>query len=241
MIRDAHNRTGRAFTLLEMMIAVAVFAIVLAAINGVFWGALRLRNKTVESIDAALPAEQALAIIRNDLAHIVAPGGTFFTQLQTSVPTTNRTTTSSMLPSAALQGINSPQFTISNALVDDNTMWSDIQRVSYQLVSSIDATAVGSELHRIVTRNLLPAIQEDSEQRSILSGVESIYFSYFDGSQWQQTWNSTNSTLKLPRAIRVEINMAAEERGRMAPPPLNLVVPLIDAGTNDFTQVASTQ
>src|SRR5437870_12733619 len=69
----------RAFTLIEVMIAMAVFAIVLAAINGIFWGALRLRNKTVESIDAALPKERALAIIRSDLANIVPPGGKFLT------------------------------------------------------------------------------------------------------------------------------------------------------------------
>src|SRR5947207_14101285 len=56
-----HGRT-RGFTLLELLIAVAVFAIVLAAINAVFYGALRLRNKTTEAIKEALPMQQALAI-----------------------------------------------------------------------------------------------------------------------------------------------------------------------------------
>jgi prepilin-type N-terminal cleavage/methylation domain-containing protein len=36
--------------LLELLIAVAIFSIVLAAINAVFYGALRLRNKTTEAI-----------------------------------------------------------------------------------------------------------------------------------------------------------------------------------------------
>jgi len=241
MIRRAHNCNARAFTLLEMMVAVAVFAIVLAAINGVFWGALRLRNKTADAIDDSLPAQQALAIIRSDLAHIVPPGGMFFGPLQTSAQSTNLSGASGMLSATGLQGASSPQFVTSNALVDDNTMWSDIQRVSYHLVTSTERDAVGRELQRVASRNLLPAFQDEPEQRTILSGVESIYFSYFDGSRWQQTWDSTNTTLKLPRAIRVEINMAAEERGRSAPPALELVVPLIDAGTNDFTQVTTTE
>ena len=71
-------RSASAFTLLELLIAVVAFAIVLAAINSVFYGAVRLRNKTVESIDAALPIQHALAILRADLSNIVPPGGLFF-------------------------------------------------------------------------------------------------------------------------------------------------------------------
>src|SRR4051812_4166333 len=99
-----------AFTLIEMMIALAVFAVVLAAINGVFWGALRLRKKTVESIDAALPKERALAIMRNDLANIVPPSGKFFTTFTTTGTTTN----ANGVAMTTMPGQNSPEFTVSN-------------------------------------------------------------------------------------------------------------------------------
>lgn len=231
MMRLTNFKTARAFTLLEVMVAVVVFAIVLAAINGVFWGALHLRKKMAESIDAALPTEQALAIIRNDLVNIVPPGGTFFAQLQTTTASTN---TSSMggLPTSAQQGVSSPQFTTSSGAVDDRTYWSDVQRVSYYLSNH--------ELHRTVTRNLLPVVQQDYEEESILTGVESIYFYYHDGSQWKAAWDPATETLKMPRAIKVQIAMAQTERGKLAPPALELVVPIVDAGTNT-TQVASTQ
>src|SRR5436309_5204412 len=65
-----------AFTLIEVLIAAAAFAIVLAAINAVFYSALRLRNKTAAALDEALPLQQAVAIIKRDLANIVVPGGT---------------------------------------------------------------------------------------------------------------------------------------------------------------------
>ena len=61
-----------AFTLLEILIAVAAFAIVLAAINTVFYSALRLRNSTTAAIERALPMEHALGIIKRDLANIAA-------------------------------------------------------------------------------------------------------------------------------------------------------------------------
>src|SRR6476620_2299644 len=65
---------NRAFTLLEILIAVSIFAIVLAAINAVFYAAVRLRNHTVAMIDKSVPIELALATIRRDLLSIVPPG-----------------------------------------------------------------------------------------------------------------------------------------------------------------------
>ena len=115
--------------------------------------------------------------------------------------------------------------------IDDSTMWSDVQRVSYQLVSSTNGAA-GRDLYRTVTRNLTPAVQQRAEQQPILSGLQSIYFSYHDGSMWKETWDSTSEFLILPRAIKVQLQMASEERGRALPPPIELVVPLVDAGTN---------
>jgi general secretion pathway protein J len=223
-----------AFTLIEVMIALAVFAIVMAAINGIFWGALRLRNKTVASIDATLQPSRALGIIRNDLENIVPPGGKFFTTFTTTVPSTNSAvgTLMSMMP-----GQNSPEFTTSNALIDDSSNWGDIQRVSYQVANSTNG-GYGQVLYRNVTRNLLPSLAMAGEQQVILTGVQSIYFYYHDGQQWKQTWDSTNEVYRLPRALKVEIQMASEERGRQAPPPYEMIVPLIDAGTNT-TQVAT--
>src|SRR6185436_7883658 len=49
-------------TLIEILIAVAIFAIVLAAINTVFYSALRLRNRSAAAFDEALPVQQAVAI-----------------------------------------------------------------------------------------------------------------------------------------------------------------------------------
>ena len=48
----------RAFTLLELLIAVVAFAIVLAAINGVFYSALKLRNRSAASLEKSLPLTQ---------------------------------------------------------------------------------------------------------------------------------------------------------------------------------------
>src|SRR5437899_9614128 len=65
----------RAFTLLELLLAVLVFSIVLTAIHVVFFSALKLRARTTEAIERALPLQQTVAIIKRDLENIVPPGG----------------------------------------------------------------------------------------------------------------------------------------------------------------------
>ena len=232
------NCASSAFTLIEVLISIAVFAIIMVAISNVFFGALNLRRKTVESIDAAIPAEQALSIIRNDLMNIVPPptnGGVFFATLDTTAANTN--TSGDSMPSQTQQGMNSPVFTTSNGHVDDSTYWGDVQKISYYLANSTNG-GVGRDLIRNVTRNLLPVMQADNDPQPILNGVQSIFFYYHDGSQWKEIW-TTNETLRLPRAIKVQILMASAERGVAPPPPLEVIASLVDAGTN--TTATATQ
>src|SRR5688500_2524922 len=83
---------SNAFTLIEVLLAVAVFAIVLGAINSVFFGALRLRNKSYAVFEKALPMQQATAIFKRDLEGSMAPGGTFGGTLQTTATKVDSTT-----------------------------------------------------------------------------------------------------------------------------------------------------
>jgi len=238
-------RGTRAFTLMEVIIAVVAFAIVLAAINAVFYGALRLRNKTVALFDEALPLQQTLAIIKRDLANIVLPGGTLSGSLQTT-PTTGLNTgnSSTGTGTAVRPGQISPNFYTATGIADETSPFGEIQRVSYLLTDSTNGTA-GKDLSRSVTRNLLPSLQEQSAQQPLLSGVQTVSFFFYDGTQWRNTWDSTIADAKtgltntLPQAIKVQLALVSERTGRFAPAPIELVVPVvIQARTNDTTQAS---
>src|SRR5712671_3751317 len=66
--------TSVAFTLIEVMLALAVSAIVLAAIGGVFYSAMRLRERTSAMLDESAPLHHALTVLRRDLQGALPPG-----------------------------------------------------------------------------------------------------------------------------------------------------------------------
>jgi type II secretion system protein J len=235
---------ARGFTLLEILIAVTAFAIVLAAINAVFYGALRLRNKTTQSVDSGLPMQQALMIMKRDLANIVVPGGMLSGELQTS-PTAG-SLQSSAKPTSFNNANNaaqvSPQFYTATGTIDEYSPWAEVQKVAYLLVDSTNST-LGKDLIRSITRNLLPpAVEEPPLYQWLVGGIQEVVFYYYDGSQWRDSWDSTTEEVKLPSAIKVQINLAVEDRRQSQLPPVELIVPLlVQARTNSTDQANGGQ
>lgn len=228
-----------AFTLLEVLLSVAVFAVVLAAITSVYFSALRLRNRATAALDHALPVQQALGIIRADLSAL-RPPGTGLTGAFQTVPTQ----TGSIVDSIGRR--ISPNLHTRTGQIDENTPFSEMQRVAYFLANPTNGAA-GFELMRTVTRNLLPVNVEEFETQFLLGGVDSALMLFHDGNTWLETWDSTISS-NLPVAIRFQItllppNQTSEETtlrlNQSQRTPIELVVPLSPFG-NTNTAAATT-
>jgi prepilin-type N-terminal cleavage/methylation domain-containing protein len=218
-----------AFTLIELLLAISIMAIILVAINGMFFTALHLRNTAVNSLEASLPVEQALEVMEHDLSNIVCStntNGIFIGPLQTTNPTN------------ALPNQIGPDFYTSGGELDGATPWSCGQVINYVLAPPTNgARGPGLDLIRAVTRNLLPIAQptQPDEQHTILSGVQSLTFLYYDGTQWDQIWDTTQQT-NLPLAIKVQIRMAPVPGAPAQAQPLELVVPVdVLLSTNTIT------
>ncbi len=232
------------FTLLEVLLAVSIFAMVLVAIHLVFYGAVRLRNQMVTEIEASLPLQQTCTLLHRDLANIVLPGTTLFGPLQSTANTSQQTGQMGQAPLATqagdLPGQSSPEFYTTTATIDDNLPWGEVQRVSYFLADSTNGT-VGRDLIRSVTRNLLPtAVEEQPDEQWLMSGVESIFFYYYDGQQWADTWDSTTQSNQLPQAIKVDLRLASTNSflgsGPSARAPVQLIVPILPRASTNATQ-----
>jgi len=213
-----NRRASSGFTLIEILIATSIMALLLAAIHGAFFGVLRLRERTIAHIEASLPQELAMQIIQRDLANLVAStNGTFFGPLQTENQTNQ------------LPGQIGPDFYTSGGELDGMVPWGNVMKIDYLLTMATNGTGgPGLDLVRAITHNLLPISQQPlpEEKQTLLSGVQSLKFLYYDGTQWDQNWDTTQET-NLPTAIKVQIQMANRTGNVLAAnPPIELVVPV---------------
>lgn len=215
--RPARRRGG--FTLIELILAVGMIAIAMAAINGALFGAIRLRDRTVDAVETAIPVNQAMTIMRRDLLSVMPAGGTLSGDFKVGQITSPGVT----------ETVNLEMY-CSNGALRTNEPWGDVQRVTYELKSPVNPAMMGGgrDLVRSVTRNLLATVTPTPKEQVLLNGVDSVEFLCFDGSTWQSVWDTTLNNTNLPVAVRVKIHphvaFSASIEERM---PLELLVPII--------------
>lgn len=244
MTRGRHNVAGdslrataslrqgrqRGFTLLELLIATAVGAVVLLVIQTTYFSALRLHNTTHARIDQDLELQRALSIIRRDFAGIQLPGST----------TTTTNTFAGQFQTENFSEVGgenhgervTPDMTTNTGRIDGFNSFSELQRVAYYLAqpaSTEGRSRDSKDLVRVITRNLLPVQENDNyEEQVLLENVVSATVSYFDGTAWTDSWDSA-ATSTLPRALRLSLVIAPPETSQStsAAAPIDLVVPVI--------------
>ena len=232
------RRAGEgAFTLLELLLATAIGAIVLLVINAVFFGALRLHNATHDKIGDDLAIQRALSIVRRDLAGILIPASPQATTNRFAGQLTSEATSTNSLDDTSER--ITPDLYTASGKIDGWTPFADVQMVSYYLSPATDGGSARN-LVRVLTRNLLPAIDATTENQTLLTGVNSAAISYFDGENWLDTWDST-TTLSLPTAIKFSFVLAprAGATSRSDPAPIELLVPVLVKTSTTLQQEAA--
>ncbi len=218
-----------AFTLLELLVATAVGAIVLLVINGTFFGALRLSNTTHDHIAADLELQRTLGIVRHDLAGLMLPGGVFAGQLQTTL--------ASSLAQGTYGDQVGPDLFTNTGTVDGWNPFSEVQQVDYYLAPATDGSKA-KNLVRVVTRNLLPVQATTPDVQTLLSGVKDATMDFFDGTAWTDAWDSS-ATSTLPTAIRFQVVLAGPDSNQPNAAPIALVVPVLVSTPTSQAQAAT--
>lgn len=254
---------GGAFTLIELLLATAIFAVVLLAIQTVFFAGLTLRNRATAALDDSLPVHQALAILRKDLQNTVTPGSVLAGDFRLGGPaSTTRSgaatasgaanasaTSSSRSSSLSAQSSGSGNesggldFFTSTGVLREWEVGGDIQEVNYQLMEPLQKTdkTWGQDLVRGVTRNLLAYTAPEPEEQRLLENVESLEFEFYDGQDWQETWDTTVDGTSLPKAVRVSLLMATDpKKSAVRREPIRMIVVLPDTVSTNSTSTTST-
>jgi uncharacterized membrane protein YgcG len=201
-----------------MILAIGISALVLTATATVLFTALRLRDDTAEMVDAASPVDAAVTFIKRDLACVMTPTNGTVKILSGGFRAGDGLSSMGVSDPVAVE-----MYTATGA-ESDSAPWGDIQRVTYELKAPLNSAAAGRDLYRSVARNLLALSTPEVTEQLMLNGVASLKFSCYDGTQWQDAWDTSNPTslyTNLPAAVRVDIQMAGP-----AMQPIEFVVPI---------------
>jgi len=218
-----------AFTLIELLLALSIMSMILAAMSGVLFIAFRAQSGMTSSLEQSMPVEQALITIQRDLANIVCNNASNNIMLIGCFQSVNQTN--------VLNDQIGPDFYTTGGEPDGMVPWGDIEKIDYLLSTSTNRSVPGRDLVRAVTRDLLPVnnmLTQPDQKRVLLSGVSSVFFEYYDGTSWDPNWDSTQQT-NLPYGIRMTIQMAAQGFGRTAvlPKTYELYIPVsVQMSTN---------
>jgi len=213
-----------------MLLAMAVSAIVLAAIGGVFFSALRLRERTTSLLDESVPLYRAVGFLRRDLQGALPPDGAMVGDFKVGA-----------IDSGIGQSVGL-QFTTTTGIISDGGPWGDLQEVTYELRDPAVRTGNGGrELVRSVSRNLLSTGLLDYKEQPLLSNVENIEYACYDGINWRDLWDTSLTDTNLPTAVRLRIYTVPDEnvdiRNRQ---PIELIVPLITQSRTNLTTTQDT-
>jgi hypothetical protein len=204
------------------VLAIMIAAIVLVAINTVFFGAIRLRAGTIEAVERVQPVDRAVAVLKRDLLGIAPPGNMI------GVMGTDAT-------SVGFSEKVIVEFYTTTGVVNDELPFGDIQKVDYFLRNPTNtATSSGKDLIRGVTRNLLATVTEAPEPHLVIGDVASLRFSYYDGTNWTDAWSTSLSN--VPVAIKGFLEFAQPKSGKSPNPPVQFVVPVKMQSTNSTSE-----
>ena len=203
----------RAFTLLEVLAATAITAVLLGSLYSVFHGVLQLRESTFNTLESSLPRAYVRSLLLRDLKGMAAPVG--------------------ILAGAVIgekdesEGFRRDrlEFFTSSGIINEQDSWGDLQKIEYYLEepSEKEEDQEGLDLVRAVTRNLLASVVEEPDEQRLLSGIRSLEITYYDGESWLDSWDSTVVENEAPGAVRIHLDFISTETNQWISTPLELV------------------
>lgn len=215
MNRDSsYIRRRKGFTLLEVVLASTASALVLIAIYGVFFRAVKMRDDATERAREARLRARAISIIRDDLRSGFISGGFI---------------AGTLLAGAENSRSNFPgslRLTTAAAPRSVEELVGDVQEVEYYIVTDPDAVSRNAGvLVRAVDRDIMEPIRPEIVPERVLGNVASMEVSFFDGAAWLTTWEVTETDTTVPKAIRVRLVPGIPEGNQRVQAPIDIVVP----------------
>ncbi len=187
-----------AFTLLELILAMALMSVVAASLYASLSIGFKARRSAESAVEPVRKAELVMELLSHDIEATLPPTG---------------------ILAGAFDGIDEQDSTGSNCDTlsffssahepDGEEVACDIRKIELALVTTFD-TNERALVRRITTNLLAPKVLEPKEE-ILCRGVMSFNLRYFDGFDWLDNWDSVNQGNLLPQAVEVSLEVQRQE------------------------------
>jgi type II secretory pathway pseudopilin PulG len=207
------GRGAAGFTLLELLLALALTLVVVAALAASLYTAFRARTSAMEAVASAQEVSTAGDMMARELANCLPPTGAPLNAGTITGLSGANTTGTLVGPFEGL--VDSVDCFVSGPEPKALTQ-GDVHEVVY-LVEPDPTGQGGTVLARRVTSNLLAQQLLPDPDEVVCRNVVSLHLSYFDGTDWQDSWDSTAQTGTLlnclPMGIEITLDLAPFKKG----------------------------
>jgi len=214
--KPPQSRRRRAFSLIELMLAMAMVSMLALTMYQAMRIAHAARRSAYAAVESTRAGVIAADLVRQDLESVPPPVGILvreFVGLHSA--------------GAAAGGGDADVIEFSTLSRDagdlDSPFSEGVRRVEFSLRTDVEPPA----LVRRVTRNLLATQEPLVDEEVLCRNVRSFSLRYFDGLNWQESWDSTTVDNTLPTAVAITIEIADANAPPDAPArAITRVVPL---------------
>lgn len=211
----------RAMTLMEVVVALLIVSLLMAALYGAFRTAWVAERSGTEAIQRTQAAAEAVRLFRMDLLGATRPETTLGGEWTAELSGETGTRSFSFNTNSAIREIDYAGLTQSDMRGSIASRWprqtigGDVQQVTW----SLEPSTTRSDAYTLVrgtTRNVLATREVELGQRVILRNVRAMWLRYFDGTEWLDEWETASEGDQLPIAVEVIIELAPREDARPA-------------------------
>lgn len=192
-------RSLTAFTLLELIVALALMDIIAVALYSSIYTAFIAKEKSQMLISPFQSITPAFEFIRNDLVSTMNPhgilAGVFLGENNPGIADLDADTLS---------------FYTSNYQPDIDEVASNIVNVAYALERDLQRNEI--VLKRFIIKNILSPTTLEPQEQIICRGIAGLDIKYYDGSSWLDEWDSSVENAQLPWAVKITLTTYNEDQ-----------------------------
>jgi len=183
------RRKNRGFTLLEILLAIALSALLLVTVYSVYFSIARAVYATLESQELLETGRILLEMLKRDIRGI---SGTRFPLVSTVEEINGKSVTNVVFVTSAPSSTNPFRWNkVGYTLTQDRQgQWIFVKKAAKNPNDNLDEIGTVFEVSRL---------------------VNSFRMTFFDGTQWVDQWDS-RSTGKLPKQIRISVELSDEKK-----------------------------